>query len=92
MPKIFLYLAAIALLGFIMTQNFGEPAKTWQPFYQGCMAGGGATETRCSCLTDYVHDHLEEAEINAVMENRVAGASFQAKVEQVVQQGSRSCL
>ena len=92
MPKIFLYLAAIALLGFIMTQNFGEPAKTWQPFYQGCMAGGGATDARCRCLTDYVHEQLEENEVSAVMENRVAGATFQAKVEQVVQQGSRSCL
>ncbi len=91
MPKIFLYLAAIALLGFIMTQNFGTPAKSWQPFYQACMAGAGATEQRCRCFTDYVHDRLEEAEILAVMENRVAGASFQQKVEQTVQQGSKSC-
>jgi hypothetical protein len=92
MPKTFLYLAAIALLGFIMIQNFGDPAKSWQPFYQGCMAGGEATEQRCRCFTDYVHERLEENEIQAVMANRAAGASFQDKVEQIVRQGSKTCL
>ncbi|MEH6652126.1 MAG: hypothetical protein V7707_19050 [Motiliproteus sp.] len=91
MPKIFLYLAAIALLGFFMTKNLGGPAKSWEPFYQGCMAGGGATDERCRCLTDYVHERLEQNEIQAVMENRVAGTSFQQKVERIVQQGSLSC-
>ncbi len=91
MPKTFLYLAAIALLGFIVTQNFWASAKTWQPFYQGCIAGAGATEQRCRCLTDFVHDRLGEDEIRAVMENRVVGASFQKKVEQTVQQGAQSC-
>lgn len=91
MPKTFLYLAAIALLGFIMLQNFGGPAKSWEPFYQGCMAGGGATDERCRCLTDYVHERLDQSEIEAVMENRVAGATFQDKVERIVQQGSLAC-
>ncbi|MFT6916275.1 MAG: hypothetical protein ACJAWL_002603 [Motiliproteus sp.] len=91
MPKIFLYLAAAALLGFIVTQNFFSQAKTWEPFYQGCIAGAGATEARCSCFTDYVHERLGEAEINAVLENRVAGARFQDSVEQTVQQAGLAC-
>lgn len=91
MPKILLYLAAAALLGFIVTQNFFSPAKTWEPFYQGCIAGAGASEERCRCFTDYIHDRLGEDEISAVMENRVAGASFQQRVEQTVRQAGLTC-
>ena len=91
MPRIFLFLAAIALLGFIVTQNFGAPAKTWEPFYQGCMAGAGATEQRCRCFTDSIHDRLSDDEVNAVIENRVVGASFQYRVEQAVRQAAQAC-
>ncbi|MEH6470708.1 MAG: hypothetical protein V7752_05600 [Halopseudomonas sp.] len=91
MPKTFLYLAAIALLGFIVTRNFWAPATTWEPFYQGCMSSAGASEQRCRCFTDYIHDRLSEDEVKAVMENRVAGATFQERVQQTVQQGALAC-
>ncbi|MEH6824194.1 MAG: hypothetical protein V7629_09830 [Motiliproteus sp.] len=91
MSRIFLLLAAIALLGFIVSQNFGSQAKTWEPFYQGCMVSTGATEPRCRCFTDYIHDRLGEDEISAVMDNRVAGARFQDKVEQAVRQAAQAC-
>lgn len=91
MSRIFLLLAAIALLGFIVTQNFWSQAKTWEPFYQGCMVGTGASEQRCSCFTDYIHDRLGEDEVGAVMDNRVAGASFQDKVEKAVREAGLAC-
>ncbi|WP_133297493.1 hypothetical protein [Motiliproteus coralliicola] len=91
MPRIFLYLAAFALLGFFITRTFNQQPPSWEPFYQACMAGTGSTEQRCSCFADYVHDRLNDDEISAVMENRVAGASFQDRVEKIVQQGSLAC-
>lgn len=91
MPKVFLYIAALALLGFIVTQKIWTPAATWEPFYQGCLAGAGATEQRCRCFTDYMHERLSEEELSAVMENRVAGASFQDKIEQTVRQAALAC-
>ncbi len=91
MPRIFLFLAAIALLGFIISQNFGPQAKTWEPFYQGCMAGAGATEQRCRCFTDFIHARLSEEEVRAVIGNRVAGARFQDRIEHTVRQAARDC-
>ena len=91
MPRIFLFLSAIALLGFIISQNFWSKEKTWEPFYQGCMASPDASAQRCSCFTNYIHDHLSEGEVGAVMANRVAGASFQEKVEQTVRKAAIAC-
>lgn len=89
MPRIFLLIAAFALVAFAVSQQFLTP-KTLQPFVQGCIQSG-ATKAQCECLGSYVHDRLTEQEIGAVMENRVAGASFQNKVESTIQSGTLAC-
>ncbi len=91
MPRIFLFLAAFALVAFAVTNRFISPAATWEPFVDACLSGGSGTKKQCECLSDYVHERLDDDEVEAIMENRVAGKAFQDKVGNVVRLGSKSC-
>ncbi|MEH6627438.1 MAG: hypothetical protein V7739_13410 [Motiliproteus sp.] len=91
MPRIFLFLAAFALVAFVVTNRFISPPATWEPFVEACLSGGSGTKDQCSCLADYVHDRLDVEEVEAIMENRVAGKAFQDKVANVIRVGSKSC-
>ena len=90
MPKIMLYIAALALLGFVLSSQFRSP-ETREPFIEACLSGGSGTQKQCRCLADYVHERLTQDEIRAVMENRVAGKLFQDKVANVVRSGANAC-
>ncbi|WP_207061579.1 hypothetical protein [Motiliproteus sp. SC1-56] len=89
MPKLFLYLGGLALLAFVISRQFATP-DTWTPFVEGCTRSGASFE-RCECLADYIHDRLSEAEVRAVMANRVAGASFEGRVHAIVEAGTQAC-
>jgi hypothetical protein len=90
MPRTLLYIAALALLAFVLSQKLTTP-KTRGPFVEACMSGGHATQRQCDCLADYVHDRLEEQEILAIMENRVVGTAFQERVADMIKTGSQQC-
>ncbi|MCW8887137.1 MAG: hypothetical protein OQK12_18065 [Motiliproteus sp.] len=91
MPRFFLFLAAFALVGFAISSRFFSPAPTWEPFNESCLRGGSGTKEQCACLTDYIHDRLDQDEIDAIMENRVSGRAFQDKVANIVRLGTKSC-
>ncbi len=90
MPKLLLYIAALALLAFALSQKFGSPS-TIEPFVETCLSGGSGTRKQCRCLAEYVHDRLTADEISAVMDNRVAGQAFQNKVANIVRAGAVAC-
>ncbi len=90
MPKILLYIAAAALVGFILTQRFIEPV-TWQPFVDACLSGGTGTRAQCECLANYAHERLTVDEIRAIMENRRVSRAFEEKVANIIRAGANSC-
>ncbi|MCV6590860.1 MAG: hypothetical protein OIF57_17850 [Marinobacterium sp.] len=90
MSKIFLWIGVVALAVFVMKTQFLN-SKTWQPFKEGCMAGGTATEAQCSCLSDYVHKHFSDNEVGMIMRQQLGDSVFVAKVEDVVRRGSQAC-
>lgn len=90
MTKAFLWIGIVALAAFVMKSQFLN-SKTWEPFKQGCMAGGTATEEQCSCLSDYVHKHFSDQEVRMVMNQQLGDSVFKAKVEEVVRNGSQAC-
>lgn len=90
MSKILLWIGVVALAVFVMKAQFLN-SKTWQPFKDGCMAGGTATEAQCGCLADYVHKHFSDNEVKMIMRQQMGDSVFAAKVEDVVRRGSQSC-
>jgi len=90
MAKILLYVGLAALLVFVINREFFTP-ETWEPFVQACLKGPQASQARCECLADFVHDQLNTREIKAVMEGRDGGQSFQERVGEVIRQGSLRC-
>lgn len=89
MSRIFLFLAAFALLGFFIMRSFSDPT-TMQPFVEGCLSGGGSPQ-QCECLGAYVHKHLDDKEVVAILENRVVSQTFQDKIAEVVKTGTAHC-
>lgn len=90
MSKVFLWIGVVAFSVFILKSQFLN-SKTWEPFKQGCMAGGTATEEQCSCLSDYVHKHFSDNEVGMIMRQQLDDNVFAAKVEDVVKLGSQAC-
>ncbi|MBY4679083.1 hypothetical protein [Marinobacterium arenosum] len=91
MSKVFLWIGAVALAVFVLKSQFLN-SKTWQPFMDGCMASGGASEAQCSCLTDYVHKHFSDREVGMIMRQQTGDGAFASKVEEVVRGGTRQCV
>lgn len=90
MGKVFLWISAVLLLVFTMKTQY-LTSTTWEPFKQGCMAGGSATEEQCSCLSDYVHKHFSDREVEQIMAGTLQNQAMQQKVESIVRVGSREC-
>jgi len=90
MSKVFLWIGVVALAVFVMKSQFLN-SKTWEPFKQGCMAGGTATEAQCGCLSDYVHKHFTDNEVKMIMREQLGDSVFAAKVDEVVRNGSQAC-
>ncbi|MBR9865986.1 MAG: hypothetical protein GYB20_02690 [Oceanospirillales bacterium] len=90
MGKVFLWIAAVLLVVFTVKTQY-LTSKTWEPFKQGCMAGGTATEEQCSCLSSYVHKHFSDNEVKLIMQGNIADPAMRQKVEGIVRVGSREC-
>ena len=90
MGKVFLWISAVLLLVFTIKTQY-LTSTTWEPFKQGCMAGGSATEQQCSCLSDYVHQHFSDREVEQIMAGTLASPAMQQKVESIIRVGSREC-
>lgn len=90
MGKVFIWIAVVSLAVLVVKTQF-LASKTYEPFIAGCMAGEGATQERCECLSRYVHKHFSDREVQAIMEQRLEGA-FAQKVEEIVRAGSQACL
>ncbi len=90
MGKVFLWIAAVLLVVFTVKTQY-LTSKTWEPFKQGCMAGGTATEEQCSCLSDYVHKHFSDNEVEQIMKGTMTDPAMQSKVEGIVRVGAREC-
>lgn len=90
MGKVFLWIAAVLLVVFTVKTQY-LTSKTWEPFKQGCMAGGTATEEQCSCLSNYVHKHFSDNEVKQIMQGSITDPAMRQKVEGIVRVGSREC-
>jgi len=90
MGKVFLWIAAVLLVVFTVKTQY-LTSKTWEPFKQGCMAGGTATEEQCSCLSNYVHKHFSDNEVERIMQVTISDPVMRQKVEGIVRVGSREC-
>ncbi|UTW03187.1 hypothetical protein KDX31_17960 [Amphritea atlantica] len=90
MGKVFLWIAAVLLVVFTVKTQY-LTSKTWEPFKQGCMAGGTATEEQCSCLSNYVHKHFSDNEVEKIMQGTISDPVMRQKVEGIVRVGSREC-
>ncbi|WP_417227043.1 hypothetical protein [Amphritea sp.] len=90
MGKVFLWIAAVLLVVFTVKTQY-LTSTTWEPFKQGCMAGGTATEAQCSCLSDYVHKHFSDNEVERIMQGTMTDPAMKLKVEGIVRVGTRQC-
>lgn len=90
MAKIFLWIAAVMLAIFVVRTQY-LTSKTYQPFVDGCLAGGKASEAQCECLADYLHKRYSDNEMQAIMDNQLGEALSQAQVEEDIRLGSRRC-
>jgi hypothetical protein len=70
MSKVLLWVAVVFGAIYLVRVNyFGS--KTYEPFLQGCVASG-ATEARCTCLTDYVHERFDDLEVRKIMTHNMS--------------------
>ncbi|WP_428036783.1 hypothetical protein [Amphritea sp.] len=90
MGKVFLWIAAVLLVVFFVKTQY-LTSKTWEPFKQGCIAGGTATEEQCSCLANYVHKHFSDNDVEKIMQGTITDPALKQKVEGIVRVGSREC-
>ena len=90
MGKVFLWIAAVLLVVFFVKTQY-LTSTTWEPFKQGCMAGGTATEEQCSCLSNYVHKHFSDNDVERIMKGTITDPAMNRKVEGIVRVGSRQC-
>ena len=89
MSKVLLWVAVVFGAIYLVRVNyFGS--KTYEPFLQGCVASG-ATEARCRCLTDYVHERFDDLEVRKIMTHNMSDEAFAAKVERTIAAGTLAC-
>ena len=89
MSKVLLWVAVVFGAIYLVRVNyFGS--KTYEPFLQGCIASG-ATEARCACLTDYVHERFDDLEVRKIMTHNMSDEAFAAQVERTIAAGTLAC-
>ncbi len=90
MGKVFLWMAVV-LFGIYLVKTQYLGSKTWEPFRDGCLAAGGASEAQCSCLADYIHERFSDQEVQRIMNNQVTDPVFTQRVNTAVQAGTLAC-
>lgn len=89
MSKALLWIGIVLGAVYIMKTQFLN-SKTYDPFKQGCIAGG-YSEAQCGCLADYVHERLSDQEVQGIMDNRVSDPGFAARVNSIRVAGNLAC-
>ena len=80
----------VVLFGIYLVKTQYLNSKTWEPFKNGCIAGG-YTEQQCGCLADYVHERLSDNEVKLILENQVTEPGFAEKVNGIRIAGNLAC-
>lgn len=89
MSKVLLWIAVVMGAIYIVRVNyFGS--KTYEPFMNGCLVSG-ASEARCSCLTDYVHERFDDLEVGRILRSDRSDAAFSERVDRVIAAGTLAC-
>lgn len=90
MAKVLLWIAAVSFAIYIVKSQYLS-SKTYEPFIQACVSAGSASEARCTCLSDYIHQRYSDKEVQAMMDNRIADAAGRQQIERDVRLGSEYC-
>lgn len=90
MAKVLLWISAVMLVIFTVKTQY-LTSKTYQPFVDGCVAAGTASEAQCECLSDYLHKRYSDIEMEAIMDGRLGDALSKTKVEFDIRKGSEFC-
>ena len=89
MSKVLLWMSAVLFAIYIVKTQYLN-SKTWEPFKDGCVAGG-YTEEQCSCLSDYVHERLSDNEVQSIMDGRIDNTEFANRVNGIRVAGNLAC-
>lgn len=90
MGKVLLWMAAV-MFGIYLVKTQYLTSKTWEPFRDGCLAAGSATEAQCSCLSDYMHERFSDLEVKRIMDNQTTDPVFSERVANAVMAGTLAC-
>ena len=86
MSKVMVWISIVMLAIYVVKTQY-LASKTWEPFRDGCIAGGG-TEMQCNCLSDYVHERFSDNEVTSIMRMEKGDSAFETKVEQTIMAGT----
>jgi hypothetical protein len=89
MSKVLVWISIVMLAVYVVKTQY-LTSKTWEPFRDGCIAGGG-TEAQCNCLSDYLHERFSDLEVERIMKLEKGDSAFETKVEQTVMAGTLAC-
>ena len=89
MSKVLVWISIVMLAIYVVKTQY-LTSKTWEPFRDGCIAGGG-TEAQCNCLADYVHERFSDLEVERIMRMEQGDSAFEAKVQQTIMAGTLAC-
>ena len=89
LPRWLLFLS----ICFLLLAYFSFRETTAEKFFQGCLEGqSNPTAEQCSCLTEYVFEHLESMQVVAIMEpHRIRSDDEMERIQLVLQEGTRKC-
>lgn len=90
MSKALLWMAAVMFAIYLVKTQYLN-STTWEPFRDGCLAGGSASEAQCNCLADYVHERFSDEEVQRIMNNQVSDPLFSERVNRTVMAGTLAC-
>lgn len=89
MSKVLVWISIVMLAVYVVKTQY-LTSKTWEPFRDGCIVGGG-TEAQCTCLSDYLHERFSDLEVERIMKLEKGDSAFETKVEQTVMAGTLAC-
>ncbi len=89
MSKVLLWMGGVLFAIYIVKTEFLN-SKTWEPFKNGCVAGG-YSEQQCSCLSDYVHERLSDNEVEAILNQQIRDEGLAAKINTIRIAGNLAC-
>lgn len=89
MSKVLLWVAVVMGAIYLVRVNYWG-SKTYEPFVNGCVLSG-ASEVRCNCLADYVHERFDDLEVARILRNDRSEVAFSDRVDRTIAAGTLSC-